>query len=572
MNRSLHSVHEDVSRELEDEYTDSEIRRLAEPSLERFTTVDEAKCAFTEVESSSKSNAEVEIDAADAKKAISRPSKTSTKDAEVDFYRNPTILSRLILNQKYASAITRLRKKPSEASVWVCGKRKPRKGKSRVNTPFSFRQLPIHFACTNLGRECDSRAQSTLNELITSLIVAYPAACREVDHKERLPLHEAISHGAMPETISMFLMAYPKSVHSPDKLGRTPKEINQYGTGECKKRVENMLSLDVDFWVQAHSEAILRLQHASPVRPSEDSQTIPSTSVLASSRADEESVSIPVEEDDGGDESDGDNEIASIAWEQLEERAISLEQILTEMNEKNYELNQIIEVLSKGKLALIDKLDRLEESYLAKEVTRLQKENETLNQEVYKMELLVREVVAPLDPEGQKRLLPLDVLQWTLSEESSRIEGQESLARKNVLLQQQYADLSVSYHVMQDRIQKLEMTVKTLAESATEADTLVGSHGSYGNNLLKIETSILTDPDQSISLGSSGGHEYAHVIGGGPQPPLGTHHLEVDWVPPTTSNLVQAFGTDDLSYILRAAARSEGLGKVQGSPLSDTDT
>jgi hypothetical protein len=61
----------------------------------------------------------------------------------------------------------------------------------------------------------------------------------------------------MPETISMFLIEYPKSVHSPDKLGRTLMKINQYGSGERKKQVEGMLSLDVDFWVQAHSEAIL---------------------------------------------------------------------------------------------------------------------------------------------------------------------------------------------------------------------------------------------------------------------------------------------------------------------------
>jgi hypothetical protein len=267
----------------------------------------------------------------------------------------------------------------------------------------------------------------------------------------------------------------------------------------------------VDFWVQVHSEAILRLKHASPVRLSEDSQTNPSTSVLASSRAEEESVAISVEEEDSGDEKDDDNEISSIAWEQLEERAISLEQILTKTNEKNYELNQRIEFLSKGELVLIDKLDRLEGSNLTKEVTRLQQENEALNQKLYKMELLVREAAVPLDPEGRKHLLPLDVLQWTLSEESSRIEGQESLVRKNVLLQQQYADLSLSYHVQQDRIQKLEMTVETLAESATEADTIVGSRGSYGNNSLKSETPTLTDPDQNIALSSSSGHEYAHA-------------------------------------------------------------
>jgi hypothetical protein len=81
MNRSSHSVHEDVSRELDDDI-DREIRRQAEPSLERFTTVDEAKCAFAEVgESMSKPKTESESDAAVTKKTISRPSKTSTSMA-----------------------------------------------------------------------------------------------------------------------------------------------------------------------------------------------------------------------------------------------------------------------------------------------------------------------------------------------------------------------------------------------------------------------------------------------------------------------------------------------------------
>jgi hypothetical protein len=106
MNRSYSSVHKDVTREL-DQNIDRKIRRLAEGSLFRFTG--EAKCAFGEVgESSRKPKTEADSDTAVAKKTISRPSKTSSKN-EVDFFSNPTNLSRLILNQKYASAIKRLR-------------------------------------------------------------------------------------------------------------------------------------------------------------------------------------------------------------------------------------------------------------------------------------------------------------------------------------------------------------------------------------------------------------------------------------------------------------------------------
>jgi len=41
-----------------------------------------------------------------------------------NFYRNPTFLSRLVLNQKHKSAIKRLRKTPSKATVWMCSRRK----------------------------------------------------------------------------------------------------------------------------------------------------------------------------------------------------------------------------------------------------------------------------------------------------------------------------------------------------------------------------------------------------------------------------------------------------------------
>ncbi|KAL7576402.1 hypothetical protein ACA910_018207 [Epithemia clementina (nom. ined.)] len=49
----------------------------------------------------------------------------TSPDQEVDFFTNPTVLSRLIHNQKFGAAISRLEKQgPAEACIWVCTKRK----------------------------------------------------------------------------------------------------------------------------------------------------------------------------------------------------------------------------------------------------------------------------------------------------------------------------------------------------------------------------------------------------------------------------------------------------------------
>ena len=53
------------------------------------------------------------------------PNETSIfrRESERDFYQNPTILSRLILHQKYPAAIRRLKKVPTEAAIWVSSTR-----------------------------------------------------------------------------------------------------------------------------------------------------------------------------------------------------------------------------------------------------------------------------------------------------------------------------------------------------------------------------------------------------------------------------------------------------------------
>jgi len=264
-----------------------------------------------------------------------------------------------------------------------------------------------------------------LNKLICNLIVAFPAACANTAHKERLPLHQAIVNDALPETVSVLLMAYPTSVIICDRSGQTPLEINQYRSGEHKKMVMELLQLDVEFWEEAHKEAILRLkQHASPDWPIKEQQNV---LVSPSSKPDVDSF-VPVQENES-------DEIQSIAWEQLEKRAMMLEQILNEMNEKNYELTHRIHALSNTKSALVTKLGQLKGSNLSKEVARLQKDNMELNQKLYKMELIVWDVVVPSETESEteaqgrtskrrqaaRSVVPVDTIQWSFSKEKQEV-------------------------------------------------------------------------------------------------------------------------------------------------------
>jgi chromosome segregation ATPase len=81
-----------------------------------------------------------------------------------------------------------------------------------------------------------------------------------------------------------------------------------------------------------------------------------------------------------------DDESYVMDWKQLESRASALEQVLTEVNESNFELHQRIERLSKNKKELVRQLDKLQKSDLGKQVVALQKENSMLKARLLKVE------------------------------------------------------------------------------------------------------------------------------------------------------------------------------------------
>lgn len=298
---------------------------------------------------------------------------------EVDFYRNPTILSRMIHYNKFSNAQKRCRDHPWEASVWVCAKRKANVAQQvspiygmfdrnkGTNTGsdivrqdggdrYSMRQLPIHIACTSLAFAHDPTTRSDLEQLIVRLVVTYPEGCAEFDHGGKLPLHEAIWSNASPETVAMLLMAAPQSIENRDKFDRTPMELNNRRTGKSKSEIRDMLNLGVHYWDQARQEAKLRMKRAVPP-PTSDGKSIDSQSVLGTSQTGKETIYttstvILPDRPQPHPAKIEPEEIVPMAWEMLERRVLLLEHLLAEMYEKNFELAGLVEELKKSKHTL----------------------------------------------------------------------------------------------------------------------------------------------------------------------------------------------------------------------------
>ncbi|GKY97028.1 hypothetical protein MPSEU_000661600 [Mayamaea pseudoterrestris] len=303
---------------------------------------------------------------------------------QVDFYRNPTILSRLSLNQKYVEAKDRLRRFPNEACIWVAAKRPHQSG-------YSIRQLPLHICLTNLKRAIDATTCKLLHDLIVSLIVAHPTACKHVDHSNVLPVHAAIWYGASPEVVSMCFMAYPESVHLLDKRGRSCIEILKGSRVESKDRrkMEAVLKLKVDFWKKAQAAAKKRLAAAD----------IPwdcgtATQPIYDTHGPDHSTLFVNEHEEAFDENIG--AIEPMAWEQLESRALALEQVLTEVNENNFALTKRIEQLRNTKAELEQKLET-QNGELGKQVAAMHDENAKLKARLHEVEMELAEARQKVD-------------------------------------------------------------------------------------------------------------------------------------------------------------------------------
>lgn len=326
---------------------------------------------------------------------LKRPQMAIQAGGETDFYRKPTLLSRLILNQKYGGAIKRVLNNPDEAKIWLCAKRtrrsQPKEGDGGATETivYSIRQLPIHIACTSLSRTHDTKISRLLNELLSVLIFSNPEGAHEADHRTRMPIHDAIWYGASPDTIALFLMAKPEAINGKDSHGRSLAQLNRYRSGPGKEAIQHLLNQRVEFWTDARGEATARLQH-NIVRFPSDNYSVSSVSVLASPSPEEDTILTTFSHHP---EFEAD-EITPMSWDQLEKRLHASEEILTGINEKNYELTKQVEALTT--------IDQMKGRHLVKELVSMTEENALFNEKLHSIENLLVEIFMTGDEEHDK--------------------------------------------------------------------------------------------------------------------------------------------------------------------------
>jgi hypothetical protein len=329
---------------------------------------------------------------------LKRPPKIR-KGRERDYIRNPTVLGRLILHQKFGRAMKRAFQYPEEASTWLCAKR--RISKSSAYRPgeivYTIRQLPIHIATSALGRTNDEKLLRMLNELISLLVFAYPEGAHELDHRLIRPIQEAVWYCAKPKTIALFLMARPEALIEIDQWGRTLKELNEHRPGPGKDAIQQLLDRDIGFWITAKEEASYRLQHNSRHYPSTEDYSIDSQSVLASPNPEEDTIASTVvilqPDPDTNIEED---ETAPVSWYQLEQRATAAEQLLTTVNEENFTLRKQMDALTTTVTA--------RHTDFIQELGRLQVENAVISEELVKLEQLLEQQLVSDDEEKNEQI------------------------------------------------------------------------------------------------------------------------------------------------------------------------
>jgi hypothetical protein len=321
---------------------------------------------------------------------------------EVDFLLHPTILSRLIVRQKYGSALKRLWNHPDESSVWVCTRRPGlspashslnrrdswpgRNGHAKTTkTDYSLRQLPIHVACNNLvfyaslDTEEDTTLRQELERLIAELVRSYPQACGKRDEDGRLPLHHAIWLDASPSTVSVLINAYPEALAERDAYGHLPLQLlneTRRTSGRDKETIAGLLQRGTDVWQQSRNVAMVRLQLPVGIRPT-STEAIDSTTFLQRSNTN----------------TTGHTEDEQVLSQEETTRCAQLEEMLSEMYERNYELGQVITSLTSETQKMQQILDMHTETGIGKQkMLLLEDENSDLNKKLLRLGIVLRDL------------------------------------------------------------------------------------------------------------------------------------------------------------------------------------
>jgi len=124
---------------------------------------------------------------------------------DTDYFKNPTLLFRLIEERQWRDVMEQNIQNEDEAKQWVVKRDKD-------SGSITWRRLPIHEACIRQPTE----------EVMLSLLESFPEGARASDTYGRLPLHHACVHGAQENVIHHLLMTYPDSIEVKDVWGKTP--------------------------------------------------------------------------------------------------------------------------------------------------------------------------------------------------------------------------------------------------------------------------------------------------------------------------------------------------------------
>lgn len=121
-----------------------------------------------------------------------------------DFDKNPTVLYALVQKKLWKETIARAKKSPEEARAFIC--RREKDGRIR------WRLLPLHAAIVFKAPE----------DVVETLLTAFPKAAEAKDDQGMLPLHLAFRNGASEVAVNLLLLACPQSVDIPDRKNRVP--------------------------------------------------------------------------------------------------------------------------------------------------------------------------------------------------------------------------------------------------------------------------------------------------------------------------------------------------------------
>lgn len=155
---------------------------------------------------------------------------------ERDFDKDPTVLFALLQKKEWKAAIERSHNHQEEAKVWVS--RKEKDGRLR------WRLLPIHAAIVFKAPE----------DVIETLLAAYPKGAQAKDDQGMLPLHLAFRNGSSEEIVNFLLLTFPQSIDVKDRKGRTPLVLAQASTYPNKDAYLRALERGPAYYVAAAAE------------------------------------------------------------------------------------------------------------------------------------------------------------------------------------------------------------------------------------------------------------------------------------------------------------------------------